>query len=114
MSTRKDVALARLRVAARERKALQDTVTVEDAAKALGVSSRRVRAFIKPECNCVIRKRRAKVEPVPDLNCPYCKGTGHISPRLRAVEYKGSYAIPMSAITEFMGAERKTGRPSNP
>lgn len=114
MSTRKDVALAKLRVAARERRALQDTVTVEDAARALGVSSRRVRAFIKPECNCVIRKRRARVEPRADFNCPYCNGTGHLAPRLRAIEYKGSYAIPMSSITEFLGTKRKTGRPSIP
>lgn len=112
MSTRKDVALAKLRVAARESKALLDTVTVEDAAQALGISSRRVRAFIKPECNCVIRKRRAKLPPVPDLNCRECKGTGHVPSRLRAVEYKGSYRIPMSVITEFLEAPRKTGRPS--
>lgn len=111
MSTKRDVAMAKLNLAVRESKELNGKITVEEAADILGISSRRVRALIKPECNCVLRKRRAKAEPIPDLNCPECAGSGHGSPRMRAEYHKGHYWIPASEVAGFLDT-RKTGRPS--
>ena len=113
MSTSRDVALAKLKLAARKSKALEGTVTVNDAASALNVSSRRIRAFIKPECNCVLRKRRAMQPPVPDVMCPECKESGYAVPRLKAIlDENGYYRIPVESLIEFIGEPRKTGRPS--
>lgn len=111
--TKRDVALAKLQLAVRASKEVNGKITVEDAAEVLNISSRRVRALIKPECNCVLRKRRAKAEPIPDINCPECNGSGHGSPRMHAIYLKGHYWIPEAEVLKFLDT-RKTGRPSIP
>lgn len=93
--------------------------TVSEAAEIIGVSNRRIRAFIKPECNCVIRLRRRKgkkddsdIEIKPDANCLYCKGTGHTQPRLVASKLPdGQYIIHLSELYNFARVKRAVGRP---
>ena len=107
---------------------LPDLIKVPKAAKILGVSERRVRAFINPQCNCVIRNRRKaktaaikaakgkklvfKFKSVPDANCLICRGSGKGIPRLPALRMgKGPYMIRRKDLTEFMSRHRHTGRP---
>jgi hypothetical protein len=107
--------MSRAQILTTAKKADDGKVSVEEAAKFLKMSPRRVRAIINPECNCVIKKRRQKKKPIPDRNCFYCNGTGHIKQRLRAGrrdgnKYKG-YRIDPNDLFEYDSHRKPTGRP---
>lgn len=101
---------------------LADLKTVREAAEILGVSERRVRAFINPICNCVARRRaqRTKAEGEgklhsvfdgADPNCLRCKGSGKTPARLRAVQKGKQYFILHNDLLEFASKPRVLGAP---
>ena len=88
-------------------------VGVPAASKFLGVSERRVRTFISPECRCVIRKRRRGLAPKPESDCPYCDGTGLAVSRLKAVRMPdGKYIVGVDDLVNFANEKRPGGRPA--
>jgi len=87
-------------------------VGVPAAAKFLGVSERRVRTFLSPECRCIIRKRRAELKPRPDPDCPYCGGDGRARPRIPSMKMQDrKYLIKVDDLVEFAREQRPGGRP---
>ncbi|NGX46524.1 MAG: hypothetical protein K940chlam2_01716 [Chlamydiae bacterium] len=90
-----------------------ERVMVEVAAEFLGVTSRRVRNYINPECRCVLKQRKKRISPPqPDPDCKRCKGTGRIPPTLRATRVGVILWIRVSDLFEYAReVERKTGRP---
>ncbi len=90
-----------------------DRVKVEVAAAFLGVTPRRVRNFLNPECQCVLKQRKKRISPpLPDPNHKKCGGTGRLVPKLKSIEVGGAFWIRVNDLFEYAReVERKTGRP---
>jgi len=95
-----------------------ERVMVEVAAEFLGVTSRRVRNFINPECQCVLKQRKKRISPpLPDPDHKKCGGTGRLVPKLKAIKVEGggsshAWWIRVTDLFEYAReVERKTGRP---
>lgn len=88
-----------------------ELINVAVAAGILGVTERRVRSFIYPECKCVERNRRKTKKGVPDADCPDCFGSGRGKPRLPAIKIGGIYLIKLSDLATFNDVPRISGKP---
>ncbi len=88
-----------------------ELIDVAVAAGILGVTERRVRSFIFPECRCVERNRRKYKKGFPDLNCGYCAGDGRGIARLKAVKIKSIYLVKYSDLLLFSDVPRISGKP---
>jgi hypothetical protein len=93
-----------------------ELIDVAVAARILGVTERRVRSFIFPECKCVERNRRKTKKGTADANCPSCHGSGRGLARLPAIKVKNIYLIKLSDLNEFSAMPRISGKSptSNP
>ncbi len=88
-----------------------ELIDVAVAARILGVTERRVRSFIFPECRCVERNRRKHKKGVPDADCGYCAGDGRGIARLQAVKVKSIYLVKYSDLLLFNDVPRISGKP---
>ncbi len=99
-----------LRDAADEALDLTGTVSVKFAAKYLRLTPRRVRIFLNPDCNCVIRQRRLRKKPRKDPNCPHCHGSLHVEPRLRGFQdATDNWYVYADSLEEFAKQKRQAG-----
>lgn len=99
-----------LKDAADEAIDLTGTVPVKVAAEYLRLTPRRVRIFLNPDCNCVIRQRRRRVKPKRDPDCPICHGSQHVEPRLEGVRDRSdNWHVKVKSLEEFARQKRQAG-----
>jgi hypothetical protein len=87
-----------------------EPITVAVAARVLGVTERRVRSFINPQCNCVERNRRNEGKGFPDESCPTCHGSGRGKARLAAIKIGSVYLVKMTDLIAFKDISRISGK----
>ncbi len=87
-----------------------EIINVAKAAAELGVTERRVRSFINPQCNCVERNRRNSGTGFPDENCLTCRGSGRGKARLAAIKIGSVYLVKATDLLAFKDITRISGK----